>query len=46
MPYLMTKSPLQEKVLTGYTKQTIEEIPPLKEATGYPTIFPQDLYIS
>lgn len=42
----MTQSPLQEKELTGYTKQTIEGLPPLMEATGYPTIFPQDLYIS
>jgi len=42
----MTQSPLQEKVLTGYTKQIVEGIPSLKEATGYLTIFPQDLYIS
>jgi len=42
----MTQPPLQEKEVTGYTKQTIEGIPPLKESAGYPTIFPQDLYIS
>ena len=42
----MIQPPLQEKELTGYTKQTIEGLPPLKEAAGHPTIFPQDLYIS
>lgn len=42
----MTQSPLQEKLVTGYTKQTIQGLPPLKEANGYPQIFPQDLYIS
>jgi len=45
-PYLMTQPPLQEKLVTGYTKQTIQGLPPLKEATGYPPIFSQDLYIS
>ena len=42
----MTQTTLQEKVVTGYKKQIIEGIPPLKEATGYPAIYPQDLYIS
>lgn len=42
----MTQPPLQEKEVTSYTKQIIKGLPPLKEATGYPTIFPQDLYIS
>jgi hypothetical protein len=46
MPYPMLQPPLQEKELTGYTKQIIEALPPLKEATGYSTFFPQDLYIS
>jgi len=45
-PYLMTQPPLQEKLVTGYTKQTIQGLPPFKEATGYPPIFPQDLDIS
>jgi hypothetical protein len=40
------KPPLQEKLVTGKTKQTIEEPPSFKEATGYPPIFSQDLYIS
>jgi len=44
-PYRMTQPPLQEKLVTGYTKQIIEGPPPLKEATGYPTFFPRDLYI-
>jgi hypothetical protein len=38
------KPPLQEKLVTGNTKQTIEEPPPFKEATGYLPIFSQDLY--
>jgi len=42
----MTQPPLQEKVVTDYTKQIIEGIAPLKEATGYPAIYPRDLYIS
>jgi len=46
MSYLMTQPPLQEKEVTGYTKQIIEGLFPLKEATGYPTIFHWDLYIS
>ena len=46
MPYPMLQPPLQEKELTGFTKQTIKKFPPLKEATEYPTIFPQDLTIS
>jgi hypothetical protein len=46
MPYRMTQSSLQEKELTDYTEQTIEGLPPLKEATGYPTIFPRDLFKS
>ena len=40
----MTQSPLQEKLVTGYTKQTIQGLPPLKEATGYPQFFPR-IYI-
>jgi hypothetical protein len=45
MPYLMTQPPLQEKLVTGYTEQTIQGPPPLKEATGFPAIFFQGLYI-
>jgi hypothetical protein len=39
------KPPLQEKLVTGNTKQTIEEPPPFKEAIAFPPIFSQDLYI-
>ena len=41
----MTQLPLQEKELTDFTKQKIERVPPFKEATDYPPMFPQDLYI-